>query len=62
MNIDIDRLREDLIDYFGSAMSFYGAAVMDLTRVEMASDEEIIRIAIQNGFDLSDYEVKEYSL
>lgn len=56
MNIDIDKLREDLINYFGTAMaSGFGMAVMDLSRVERASDEELIRIALDCGFDLNDY-------
>ena len=56
MNIDIEKLRKDLIDYFGTAMaSGFGMAVMDLTRVERASDEELINIALDCGFDLNDY-------
>ena len=58
MNIDIEKLRRDLIDYFGTAMaSGFGIAVMDLTRVERASDEELINIALDCGFDLNDYVV-----
>ena len=58
MNIDIEKLRRDLIDYFGTAMaSGFGMAVMDLTRVERASDEELINIALDCGFDLNDYVV-----
>lgn len=56
MNIDYEKLRKDLIDYFGSATSFYGAAYMDVIRVENASYEELISIALNNGFNLSDYE------
>lgn len=56
MNIDIEKLRRDLIDYFGTAMaSGFGMAVMDLTKVERASDEELINIALDCGFDLNDY-------
>lgn len=58
MNIDIDKLRQDLINYFGTAMvSGFGMAVMDLSRVERASAEELIRIALECGFDLNDYVV-----
>lgn len=58
MNIDIEKLRRDLIDYFGTAMaSGFGMAVMDLSRVERASDEELINIALDCGFDLNDYVV-----
>lgn len=56
MNIDLEKLREDLIDYFGTAMGSFPIAVMNVTEVERASDNELIRIATQNGFDLSDYE------
>ena len=55
-NIDYESLRRDLINYFGSAMSIYPIALMDVTNVEQASDYEIIEIAINNGFNLSDYE------
>ena len=58
MNIDIEKLRSDLIDYFGTAMaSGFGMAVMDLSKVERASDEELINIALDCGFDLNDYVV-----
>lgn len=55
MNIDIERLREDLINYFGTASFYNPIAMMDLVNVESASDKEVIQIAIQNGFDLDRY-------
>ena len=56
MNIDFEKLRSDLINYFGTAMmSGFGMAVMDLTRVERATDEELIQIALECGFDLNNY-------
>ncbi len=57
MKIDIERLRQDLINYFGSAMMFQPLAIDDLTKVENASPEELVRIAIANGFDLEDYKI-----
>ena len=58
MVIDIDALRRDLIDYYGSAMfSGMHAAMMDLTKVENASPEEVVEIALENHFDLSKYQV-----
>jgi hypothetical protein len=54
--IDFDRLREDLIDYFGTAMfNGFHAAVVDVTQVEMASNEQLIQIAQANGFNLNNY-------
>ena len=57
MNIDIDALRQDLITYFGTAMQIYPLAMIDLTKVEHASDNEIVNMAIKNGFNLYDYEI-----
>lgn len=58
-DIDIDLLRQDLIDYFTSAMFMVSpVALVDLTEVENASDDEIIKIALDNGFDLKNYTVE----
>lgn len=59
MNIDIERLREDLINYFGTASFYNPIAMMDLVNVESASDKEVIEIAIQNGFDLDKYQEED---
>lgn len=58
ITIDIDALRNDLINYFGSAMQYNQVAMMDLIKVEQASDNEIVNIALRNGFNLYDYEIK----
>ena len=58
MDIDFDKLRKDLIDYFGSAMGMFPMAVMDVSKVERASKQELIKIAQQNGFDLRKYQFK----
>ena len=59
LEIDIERLRNDLINYFGTAMySGYPQAINELYKVESANDEEIIEIAITNNFDLSKYTSK----
>lgn len=57
MTIDIETLRKDLIDYFGTAMQFNPMAIMDLTKVENASPEELVEIAQDNNFDLNDYKI-----
>lgn len=58
MIIDADKLREDMVNYYGTAM-FGGLpmAMMDLSRAENASDEELVRMALDNNVDLSKYEV-----
>lgn len=55
-DIDIEKLRNDLIEYFTSAMFIVSpVALVDLTEVENASDEKIIKIALDNKFDLKKY-------
>ena len=52
--IDVDRLRQDLIDYFGTAlMNEY--AMVDLINVETCSDYELIKVAIKYRFNLNNY-------
>lgn len=53
--INIEELRKDLINYFGTAMQMYPVAMMELSQVEIASEEELINIAIKNGFNLNNY-------
>jgi len=54
--MDYEKLRGDLIDYFGSAISYNPMAVIELSNVENASNNKLEEIAVRNGFDLSDYE------
>ena len=56
--IDVDKLRKDMKDYYGTAMfGGFPMAVMDLSKVERASNEELVRMAQKNGIDLRKYEV-----
>lgn len=61
-NIDYKKLKDDLIDYFGTAMSFNPMAIIELTKVENASVQQLIQIALNNGFDLDDYVHKTKTL
>lgn len=55
-NLNIEQLRNDLIDFFTSAMFMVSpVALVDLTEVENASDKQIIKIALDNKFDLNKY-------
>lgn len=57
MNIDYERLRRDLIDYYGTAFQMgFGMAMIEISRVENASNEELVNIAQKNSFCLDDYE------
>lgn len=55
--MDFDKLRGDLMDYYGTAM-FNGMpmAMMDLSKVEAASDEDLEFLARNAGIDPDDYE------
>lgn len=53
--IDIEALREDLVDYYGSATPMYPVAYMDVIKVENATPQELVNIALQNHINLEDY-------
>ena len=54
--IDIKKLRKDLIEHFTSAMFIVSPVAMtDLTKVENASSDELVKIAISNKFDMKKY-------
>ena len=56
MELDIDRLRRDLMDKYGTAMlSGFPAAVMDLSKIERMSDQEILETAQKQGINLNRY-------
>ena len=56
IEIDIELLRKDLIDYYGTAM-FQSSplAIIELSKVNNASDEDLIEIAKYNNFNLNNY-------
>ena len=57
--LDYERLRNDLMNYYGTAMmSGFPMAVIDLSKIQNASDEELIKIANDNKIDLEDYVIK----
>ena len=56
MQFDIERLREGLKDYYGTAIfSGFPMAIMEAEKVSRASDEELIRMAEKNGMNLQRY-------
>ncbi len=63
MEIDYEKLRSDLIDYFGSAMySGLPMAIIDLSKVEVASNNELIEIAIKNNWNLTKYLIDDENI
>ncbi len=58
--IDYERLREDLKDYYGTAMAGpFPMAVIELGNVEKASPEELVRIAQKEHISLEQYQKEE---
>jgi len=54
---DMESLRSDLMDYFGTAaFSVAPIAMCDVACVQNADDDELIEIAQESGFDVRKYE------
>ncbi len=45
----IETLRQELMDYYGTAMQEFSMAVMDLERIRAMSDAEILEEARKTG-------------
>lgn len=53
---DIERLRMDLMDYFGTgACSGMPAMFFEVMDIQSMSADSLIALAENNGFDLEDY-------
>lgn len=55
MNIDHDKLRRDLAEYYGKKLNFDPCAIFKIAKVQNASNDELEDIARENGFDLNKY-------
>lgn len=61
IQIDIDALRDYLMDYCGSAIfSGFPAAIIGVTEIESAGGYELCQIAEQLGVNLRQFEVPRY--
>ncbi len=57
MDIDLGRLRNDLEEYYGTAVfSGMPMAVVELSQAQTASPQELVDMAQRAGFDLGRYE------
>lgn len=55
-DIDYNKLRKDLTDYYGTAaFSGFPAAMFDASRMSSASSQDLMREASKNGIDLNKY-------
>ena len=54
--IDTDRLRDDLHDYYGTGAFALSPAMFEKAeRVKRMSDEELVRTAVREGVDIRKY-------
>ena len=57
--IDISKLRMDMMDYYGTALaSGFPMAVMNLANIEKASADELIDLTQKNGWDVRKYIIR----
>lgn len=54
-SIDVESLRNDLINYYGTSSVVNEANLLIVDRLKNASDEDIINLAINNDIDLDKY-------
>ena len=59
IDIDIESLRNDLLDYFGMAAVYNQAAIANLIEVENASDDKLVLIATKTNFRLDPYIIRK---
>ena len=58
--IDIEKLRKDLINEFGTASSFSPNAMMDVINIENASADELLNKINETNLDINDYIIDDY--
>lgn len=57
--IDVDKLRDYMTDYFGTAVfNGFPAAILDLSDIESMSGHELCQKAESPGIDLRDFEIE----
>ena len=57
--IDVDKLRDCMTDYFGTAMfNGFPAAIIDLSDIKSMSGHELCQKAESFGIDLHDFEIE----
>jgi len=60
MTIDVQRLRNDIKDNYGTAMfNGFPMVVVDLGKVDRMSDQEIVNFAINKNMRLDKYIIQE---
>lgn len=58
MRVNSEQLRKDLKDYYGTAMlGGSPTAMMELSKIEKASEQELIQIAQKNRMNITKYNI-----
>ena len=61
IGMDLERLRKDIIDYYGTAIfSGFPMAMMDLADIERMTEVKLVKTAKELGFDISKYKKLKY--
>lgn len=55
MELNYEKLRRDIMEYYGTAFGDFPIALIDVISVERASDEELFEIAQKLKLDLREY-------
>ena len=58
-DIDIDRLRDNLINYFGTASIEIPYAKYSLYEISSLDDDALVEFAIANNFDITNYIIEK---
>ena len=60
MEFDFEQLREDLLNYYGSAIGInFQMSICNISQIQNASYEQLINIALENGFNLGKYVINK---
>lgn len=54
-NIDIEKLRNYLIYYYGTASTIYPQAIYDVIEIEKASEEKVLKLALKNNINIKEF-------
>lgn len=54
-NIDIEKLRNYLINYYGTASTKYPQAIYEVIELENSSEEKVLKLALKNNINLDKF-------
>lgn len=56
---DLNRLKDDLIDYFSSAINPFDVDLNGIEEIDKLSNDKLITLAKENGFNLEYYDIEK---